>query len=403
MFDAEHVHEVHALDAAVSAVHPEPARREFLKKSSALAATLALSGMAMPAFAAVYVPPTRQRGSTVRNVRNYGALGDGAHDDTTGIQRAIDSLPSTGGTVYVPAGTYLIDATRTVRLRSLMHLKLDSGAKLLAKANSASRYYVVNAYNVHDVEISGGQIVGERDRHIGTSGEWGHCIGVRGCQRVTVRDIRLSKGWGDGLSVGASNGSTTILSDDIAVANIVATGNRRQGMTIGRCRNVKVYDSEFSYTSGIKPGCGIDIEPDPFGTSLTDTVRIENCWIHHNAGNGVQVYKTVKNVVVKACQLEYNQGYGVLMIRANTGYVLDCKIAHNRLYGVSARDATCYYQVASNTFRNNKTLYFGVTSSTGSLTTITGTGSSDGHKSSWQLEVQTGCYGMKIGTNYYAL
>ena len=420
MLDTEHVHGVHALDIHVpgsNAVELQTtdfansdstnsagtARREFLKKSSALAASLALSGIAMPAFAAVYDPPSRQRGSTVRNVRNYGAYGDGSHDDTTGIQRAIDSLPSTGGTVYIPAGTYLIDAVRTIKLRSLMHLKLDPGAKLLAKANSADRYYVVNAYNVHDVEISGGQIVGERDRHIGTSGQWGHCIGVRGCKRVTVRDIRLSKGWGDGISIGASNGSTTILSDDVAVANIVSTGNRRQGMTIGRCRNVKVYDSEFSYTSGIKPGCGIDIEPDPFGTSLTDGVRIENCWIHHNAGNGVQVYKTVKNVTVKACQIDYNKGYGVLMIRANTGYVVNCKIAHNRLYGVSARDASRYYQVSSNTFRNNKTLYFGVTSSTGSLTTITGTGSSGSQKSSWQLEVETGCYGMKVGTNYYAL
>jgi polygalacturonase len=394
MTHSEHVHDLHA---------PATARRDFLKKSSALAVTLALSGTALPALAAAYVPPTRQRGSTVRNVKNYGAYGNGSHDDTTGFQRAIDSLPSTGGTVYVPAGTYLIDATRSIRLRSLMHLKLDPGAKLLAKATSADRYYVVNAYNVHDIEISGGQIVGERDRHLGSTGQWGHCIGVRGCKRVTVRDIRLSKGWGDGISIGASNGSTTILSDDVAVANIVSTGNRRQGMTIGRCRNVRVYDSEFSYTSGIKPGCGIDIEPDPFGTTICDTVRIQNCWIHHNAGNGVQVYKTVKNVTITACTIDYNKGFGVLMLRANTGYVTNCKLSHNRLYGVSARDATRYYQISSNTFRNNKTMYFGVKSSTGPLTSITGTGSSGGHKSSWQLEITSDCYGMKVGTNYYAL
>lgn len=394
MSHPEHVHGVHA---------PEMARRNFLKTTSLLTASLAVSGTALPALASVYVPPTRQRGSTIRNVRNYGAYGDGSHDDTTGIQRAIDSLPSTGGTVFVPAGTYLVDATRNIRLRSLMHLKLDPGAKLVAKANAAERSYVVNAYKVNDVEISGGQIVGDRDRHLGTTGEWGHCIMIRGCKRVTVRDIRLSKAWGDGLSVGASNGTTTVLSEYVAIANIVATGNRRQGLTIGRSRNVSVYDSEFSYTSGIKPGCGIDIEPDPFGTSLTDTVRIENCWIHRNAGNGVQVYKTVKNVVVKGCTIEYNKGFGVLMLRANTGYVVNCRISHNRLYGVAARDATRYYQVNSNVFRNNKTLYFGLTSSTGSLVTITGTGSAGGQKASWQLEVTSDCYGIKVGTNQYAL
>jgi nitrous oxidase accessory protein NosD len=132
-------------------------------------------------------------------------------------------------------------------------------------------------------------------------------------------------------------------------------------------------------------------------------VRIQNCWIHHNAGNGVQVYKTVKNVTITACTIDYNKGFGVLMLRANTGYVTNCKLSHNRLYGVSARDATRYYQISSNTFRNNKTMYFGVKSSTGPLTSITGTGSSGGHKSSWQLEITSDCYGMKVGTNYYAL
>ena len=76
-------------------------------------------------------------------------------------------------------------------------------------------------------QTSGGQIVGERDRHLGSTGQWGHCIGVRGCKRVTVRDIRLSKGWGDGISVGASNGTTTVLSEDVFVA---ATGFRRDAL-----------------------------------------------------------------------------------------------------------------------------------------------------------------------------
>jgi polygalacturonase len=390
----EHVRAAHAQGIA---------RRDFLKKSSMVAASVALGTTALPALAA-YIAPTRTRGATVLDVRNFGAIGDGVHNDTAAIQAAINALPADGGTVYVPGGTYLIDAVRNLRLRSQMHFQLAPDAKLAAIPNSVDRSYVLNVYKISDVEISGGQIVGERDQHMGTTGEWGHAIMVRGSKRVTVRDIHLSRCWGDGLSIGGAAATTgTIPSEDVAVTNIVSTGNRRQAVTIGRSRGVKIYDSELSYTSGIKPGCGIDIEPDPFGTSITDTVRIENCWIHHNQGCGIQVYKTVKNVVIKACTITYNGGYGVLMLRANTGYVIHNKIAHNRLYGVSARDATRYYQVYSNTFRNNKTMYFGVKSSTGSLTTITGTGSSGGHRSSWQLEVTSDCYGMKIGTNYYAL
>jgi polygalacturonase len=390
----EHVRAAHAQGIA---------RRDFLKKSSMVAASVALGTTALPALAA-YIAPTRTRGATVLDVRNFGAIGDGVHNDTAAIQAAINALPADGGTVYVPGGTYLIDAVRNLRLRSQMHFQLAPDAKLAAIPNSVDRSYVLNVYKVSDVEISGGQIVGERDQHMGTTGEWGHAIMVRGSKRVTVRDIHLSRCWGDGLSIGGAAATTgTIPSEDVAVTNIVSTGNRRQAVTIGRSRGVKIYDSELSYTSGIKPGCGIDIEPDPDSTSSTSGVRIENCWIHHNAGNGIQVYKTVLNVVIKACTIEHNQGYGALLLNADSGYVVSNKFLHNRLYGVSARTASHGYQISGNTFRNNKTMYFGVKESVGALTTIAGTGSAVTMKCTWQLEVTSDCYSMNVGSNYYAL
>lgn len=43
---------------------------------------------------------------TYRNVKWFGALGDSKTDDTAAIQAAIDSLPASGGTVWLPGGTY---------------------------------------------------------------------------------------------------------------------------------------------------------------------------------------------------------------------------------------------------------------------------------------------------------
>src|SRR3546814_15508044 len=77
-------------------------------------------GTAFSAVAAVFSPPSRARGSALINVRNHGARGNGSTDDTAAFQRAIAALPSTGGTVVVPAGTYMIDAVRKVRLRRRM-------------------------------------------------------------------------------------------------------------------------------------------------------------------------------------------------------------------------------------------------------------------------------------------
>jgi len=44
------------------------------------------------------------------NVYAYGAVGDGIHDDTAAFQAAIDALPSSGGSVYAPRGTFLLDS-----------------------------------------------------------------------------------------------------------------------------------------------------------------------------------------------------------------------------------------------------------------------------------------------------
>jgi parallel beta-helix repeat protein len=47
----------------------------------------------------------------VVNVCDFGAKGDGVTDDTTKIQKAIDSLAGRTGTVFFPAGIYLISNT----------------------------------------------------------------------------------------------------------------------------------------------------------------------------------------------------------------------------------------------------------------------------------------------------
>lgn len=56
--------------------------------------------------------PTLTLGTAVANVRDFGAVGDGVHDDTRSIQAAVDSHK----TVFIPQGSYL--CSETVRLPS---------------------------------------------------------------------------------------------------------------------------------------------------------------------------------------------------------------------------------------------------------------------------------------------
>lgn len=74
------------------------------------------------------------------NILHFGAVGDGKTLSTNAIQAAVDACSNAGGgTVFVPAGTYLIG---TILLKSHITLQLESGAKLLGSPRIED--YIVN-------------------------------------------------------------------------------------------------------------------------------------------------------------------------------------------------------------------------------------------------------------------
>lgn len=81
---------------------------------------------------------TTRKESFRLNVREFGAAGDGATLDTSAIQAAILCCPK-GGTVLLPAGTYL---SSPLFLKSDMTLELAEGATLLG-ASDRSLYPVL--------------------------------------------------------------------------------------------------------------------------------------------------------------------------------------------------------------------------------------------------------------------
>jgi polygalacturonase len=121
-----------------------------------------------------------------------GAMGNGVNNDTAAIQAAFNALPTSGGTVVVPNGTYMVNALVGISMPSHSRLSMDSAAVLSAIPNNAERSWVVKVWNVNNVEILGGHIVGERVGHTGTTGEWGYGIDVEGSSTVSVHDIGLS-------------------------------------------------------------------------------------------------------------------------------------------------------------------------------------------------------------------
>ena len=376
MNDTKLVHAVHG------AAMP---RRSFIRNSLLLAAPIAIGGISFSASA--YTLPSRANGTTTRNVKNYGARGDGMHDDTAGIQAAINSLPSTGGIVTIPAGTYMIDTSKKINLRSKMILKMESGAILKAKTSSLARHYILYVNGKSDVEIVGGQLVGDRDTHrYSTSGthEWGHGIQILGSSRVTVRDLRVSKCTGDGVCIGGR-------SNDVFIANIISTNNRRQGLSITNCTQIRVYDSEFSYSKGTSPECGIDIEPDE-GYSCSDVI-IDNCRLNNNAKYGFNIWNRTSNVTLRNSTIERNGSLGVGTVGVSTIKLLNNVIRYNSATGVVYNTGTKYVTHSGNLSYGN---YTRLGTKTRTPFTLTG----------WASKVERDVlrksnYTVAIGTNKY--
>lgn len=72
------------------------------------------------------------------NVRDFGAVGDGIHDDTVNIQTAVNCLPC-GGRLFFPEGTYSIGP---INLKSHITLEISENAVLLGTTDT-QRYPVI--------------------------------------------------------------------------------------------------------------------------------------------------------------------------------------------------------------------------------------------------------------------
>ncbi len=273
------------------------------------------------------------RASAVFNVVDSGARGNGEADDTAAIQSAIDTMARTGGTVLVPDGTYMINALVGISIRDDMTLRLSDGATLKAIPNASDRYNIVKIEKVSNANLIGGILEGERDAHMGKSGEWGMGVFINAASNIAIEGTIARNAWGDGFYV---RGAST----NIRFCKVVADNNRRQGMSIISVNGLLVQDSIFSNTNGAAPQAGIDIEPNE--NDAVNNVRIQGSRFVDNKGFGVQIYvapyssanRSIRNVSVEGNTITGNQRGGISIAYSDDHKIIGNTLEDNMRVGI---------------------------------------------------------------------
>ena len=195
----------------------------------------------------------------MRNVREFGAVGDGVANDTAAIQRAIDA----GGVVYFPEGTY---RTGSIFLRGGGGLELDPNAVIVASTDPAD--YHPKDFCPQDTN----------NNCCGKSGQ--HLIVAVEQENIFIRGGRI-----DGNARNILRDHTVVHTFKGGPQWKCAEWRPAQMMYLCECRNVRLCDVDIEDTTGwacFLHGCvdvyirGVNIRNSPF-VSENDGIDLDCC------------------------------------------------------------------------------------------------------------------------------
>lgn len=254
--------------------------------------------------------------------QDYGAKGDGISDDTEAFNNAINAVPD-GGTLYVPAGSYRIDACQSIRLRSNMTLKMDPDTKLMAIPNGARGYDIIKLTDLSNIWIYGGQLWGERYNHTGNEGEWGHGIGIYDSSYINIKGVKIYYCWGDGIYLGTQHESDPNAGcSNISIEDCVLSDNRRNNLSIVTGDNVSITNSEFCNANGTDPQVGIDIETND-ENAVNEHILIDNCIFSGNQKGSIYIIAPGGGISANDVTIKNSSLDGDFVNLGGTNVVLD--------------------------------------------------------------------------------
>ena len=217
----------------------------------------------------------------LENALPSGYVKDGSRDYTSYIQAAVNkysNLVFPGFPIQINNKGILIGSNKTITFKE--------GSELRLKGSSASTYNLLHMYKVSNVVLYNPVIVGDRNSHIGTEGEFGTGIAIRSSSNITIYNPKVTYCWGDGIYIGQAD--TKEVCKNIVIKDAYLYKNRRDGISIISVDGLQIDNIYAGYTDGTKPWAGINFEPNNPQCELKN-IRINNPVTENNGANGIQI------------------------------------------------------------------------------------------------------------------
>ena len=235
------------------------------------------------------------------DIKQMGAYGDGTHDDTIALLGlfALDI-----NEYIISKGEYVLDDNINVSSNSTIRF-LD-GAKIVRKPTDATHYYMFNMVNKENITIINGHLIGDKNTHTGSTGEYGYCYNMMFVRNVKLLNCIAELAWGDGFYIGNEWYEERLVQiQNIQLINCQALQCRRNGFAIGSGENILLQDCYAYKTNGTAPEAGLDIEPEANSqasyTPYISNLRVINFTSEENDEIGINVFgphKQIKNLVI---------------------------------------------------------------------------------------------------------
>ncbi len=201
---------------------------------------------------------------------------------------AIEVIMFPDGEYTVHPGSYASAPTANhggIAFKDNIKLILSSQAIIRALPSDGGGYNIIRGFRNKNIGIIGGIIIGDRNNHIGTSGEWGHGINLRGCENVVI-ETAVNDCWGDGVYLGG--GGSEYPCKNIYIKRLETNNNRRQGVSLTYVDGFYFDQLILNDTNGTAPSAGMDIEPN--ANEFVKNGFINSIYAEGNEGAGVQFY-----------------------------------------------------------------------------------------------------------------